>query len=143
MELAELEDITKFYGLKVLRPILGSESFCDEIKGRFRDLVYQKEIQDAKHLARDSEEIIASVCNHFEVDRMSLNKKRRGYDNIARDVALHLLRLHRSETLSEIGSYFGLESYSTVSGILLRFKKRLENDKTLQKQILRVQKDLQ
>lgn len=142
MELAEPENITRFYGLKNLRPMLGTDIFCEEIKERFRYLVSHKEMQNVKHLARGPEEIIATVCNHFKVDRMSLNKKRRGYDNIARDAALYLLRLHRSETLAELGRYCGLESYSTVSGILLRFKKRLKDDNVLQKRVIVIEKEL-
>lgn len=138
MELIESEGITRFYGLKNLPPVLGTESFCKEIKERFRDLVSNKEIRDVKYLAKDPEHIIEIVCRHFKVDRMSLNSKGRSSDNTARDVALYFIRMHRSETLSEVGRYFGLKNYSTVSGILLRFKKRLKVDHDLQKHLSRI-----
>lgn len=74
--------------------------------------------------------------------RLSLNKKLKGNDNLARDTALYFLRLHRSESLSVIGSYLNIESYSTVSGILLRFKKRLKNDSGLQGQVRKIEEKL-
>jgi len=142
MELAEPEEITKFYGLQNVPPMLGSKRFCEEVRGRFRDLASNKEIRDAKILARDPEEIIDSVCRHFKVDRLSLNKKRRGSVNVARDTAMYLIRMHRSETLTDVGSYFDLESYSTVSGTLQRFKERLKNDMRLHKLVNKIEQEV-
>ena len=60
-------------------------------------------------------------------------KSKRGLFNEPRNIAIYLMRKARRESLKQIGTRFGMESYSTVSSIIERVKSQLDTDKKLQR----------
>ena len=60
---------------------------------------------------------------------------RRGTENIARDIAIYLVRRLCCKTLPDVGSEFGITNYSTVSSVVQRVKRRIENDRILLKEL--------
>ncbi|MCL0096612.1 hypothetical protein M1N66_03285, partial [Thermodesulfovibrionales bacterium] len=60
---------------------------------------------------------------------------KRGTENLPRDIAIYFVRRCCRKTLSEVGRYFGISNYSTVSSAAERIKARKSEDGKLQKQL--------
>lgn len=139
--LSSLDDspeIERFYSLKNLPSILGGDFFKEMIKEKFGHLLFHKEIPAARKLATDAETIIASVCRYFGVSYEDLMVSRRGVENLPRDMAIYLVRQRTRETLSEVGGYFGIENYSTVSSAVERIKGQKNKDRRVEKIIEKI-----
>ena len=52
-----------------------------------------------------------------------------------RNATIYLIRHLRNDTLKQVGKQFGIERYSTVSGIVERPKYEMNADKRLKKRI--------
>ena len=131
----ESEEIRKFYSLKNLPSILGGDRFKEFIRDRFSDLSSQSEIPEAKILAPDAEKVIGAVMQYYRVSLQELLISRRGNENLARDMAVYLVRNLCRMTLPEVGKKFGIKNYSSVSSIVQRMKSRLETDKRIAKEV--------
>ena len=79
--------------------------------------------------------VISSVCKHYKVTKRELLISKRGVENVARDTAIYLVRRLCCKTLPNVGTEFGINNYSTVSSVVQRVKKRIEADKTLQRDL--------
>ncbi len=60
--------------------------------------------------------------------------------NEARNMAIYLFRQLRGEPLTDIGKAFDIESYSTVSSVIERFKIRMDSDRDLARKISTLRK---
>lgn len=138
----EPESIERFYSLKNLPSLLGSDSFKELVKDRFNHLRFTKEIPDSRELAVSANNIIGFVCDYFNIRKAQIVYSTRGKTNVPRDVAFYLVRKHTGKTLVEVGRYFDIDSYSTVSSAVLRIKERKTKDHTLQKQLGYMEKKL-
>ena len=67
---------------------------------------------------------------------------RRGTENLPRDIAIYLVRHHCRDTLAGIGSYFGIDNYSTVSSAIERIKARKRTDRSLKKDLKELERKL-
>ncbi len=83
-----------------------------------------------------------AVCSYYRIGRSELVKCRRGQFNEPRAVAIHLVRNMRKDSFADIGSTFGLKSYSAVGGVLESMRKRLASDLELSERCQRVQRSL-
>ncbi|WP_028583679.1 helix-turn-helix domain-containing protein [Desulfogranum mediterraneum] len=126
MEKEEPEEINRFYALKNLPSLLGSEAFKEWIREDFAHLRSQKDIPEARLLSPPSARILETICTHFQTSREALSVSRRGQENMARDLALYFLRQYTAETLSSIGSHLKIENYSTVGSAIERAKTRIK-----------------
>lgn len=135
VSLGESEEIEKFYSLKKLSSMLGSSSFKEYVKEKFVSNINRVEIPESKALAPDVDKVISIVCEHYKVTKQEMLYSRRGAENIARDIAIYLVRRLCCKTLPNVGSEFGINNYSTVSSVVQRVKKRIERDRTLQKEL--------
>ncbi len=122
--------------------MLGSSSFKEYIKGKFMALANRVEIPESKALAPDFDKVISSVCDHFNVTQKELLTSKRGTENIARDIAIYLVRRLCCKTLPNVGKEFGISNYSTVSSVVQRMKRRIERDKTLPKELKIIEKNI-
>jgi len=138
----EPEEIERFYSLKNLPSILGSDSFKEWIKDKFAHLQLKEEIPDSRELAPLPENIISLVCDYFRVPTEQVTISRRGVENLARDVAIYLVRQHSQDTLVNIGQHFGISNYSTVSSVVERVKLRRKNDTALQEYLETISKSI-
>ncbi|MCL0037544.1 hypothetical protein M1N10_00845 [Thermodesulfovibrionales bacterium] len=129
------EEIERFYGLKNLPSILGGDSFKDWVKEKFNNLVFQQEVPESRTLAPVADDIISEVCKYFKVSKEEIAVSKRGTENLPRDVAIYFVRRCCRKTLSEVGRYFGISNYSTVSSAAERIKARKSEDGKLQKQL--------
>ena len=138
----EPEEIERFYSLKNLPSVLGSDSFKEWVKEKFNHLRFQKEIPESRELAPPPENIIAIVCDHFKVKKEQIAISKRGTENLPRDVAIYLVRHHSRDTLSSVGRHFEISNYSTVSSVVERIKARKNKDRSLQKHMERIEEKL-
>lgn len=138
----EPEEIKRFYALKNLPSVLGSDSFKQWVKEKFKHLSFREEIPDSRRLAPTAADIISAVCNHFRVREKGITRSKRGTENLPRDVAIYLVRRHCRETLTDVGHYFSISNYSTVSSALERIKARKDDDKALQKHLKQIETKL-
>ena len=67
---------------------------------------------------------------------------RRGRPNEARNVAIYLLKQLRGPKLKEIGTEFGISSYSTVSTIIARTRNEIPKNRRLRKRIEQLRSEL-
>jgi REP element-mobilizing transposase RayT len=131
----ESEEVKRFYCLKNLPSILGSDLFKESIRDKFCDLANQVEIPESRSLAPEATKVILAVCDFYRVSREEMLVSRRGNENLPRDVAVYLVRCLCQLTLPCVGKEFGIENYSTVSSIVQRVKARIKNDKRLAKEL--------
>ncbi len=131
----ESEEIRKFYSLKNLPSILGGNRFKEFVRDRFSDLSSQSEIPEAKILVADADKVIGAVMQYYRVSLQELLISRRGNENLARDMAVYLVRNLCRMTLPEVGQKFGITNYSSVSSIVQRMKSRMETDKRIAKEV--------
>ncbi len=122
--------------------LLGPQDFIDWVKTTYRDLKGSDEMPQIKELYLDSEIIISSVCDYYEVKREKLFTSQRGTFNEPRCAAIYLIRKLRRDRLKEIGRVFMLEKYSSVSSIIERMKFRMKNDRNLKRRIKKLEAQL-
>jgi putative transposase len=138
----ESESFLQTINLKKLPSVLGDNQFVDMIKERFFEGKRHIEVPESKGLAPDADQIIASICNHYNIDRAELFRTKRGVLNEARGMALYLVRYLRGASLTSIGKEFEINSYSTVSSIIERFKAQIQADRKLSRKVERVRNSL-
>ena len=131
----EPEEIERFYSLKKLPSILGSDLFREFVREKYSDLINQLEIPESKALAPDAEKVILAVSKYYRISREELFESRRGTVNLPRDVAIYLVRRLCRMTLPDVGREFGIGNYSTVSSVVQRVKSRIDADRRLLKRL--------
>jgi len=90
--------------------LLGPQDFIDWVKTTYRDLKGSDEMPQIKELYLDSEIIISSVCDYYDVKREKLFTSKRGTFNEPRCAAIYLIRKLRRDCLKEIGLVFMLKN---------------------------------
>ena len=135
VSLEESQEIEGFYSLKKLPSMLGSSTFKECIKEKFVSFTNRVEIPESKALAPEVDKVISIICEHYNVTKQEMLYTRRGTENIVRDIAIYLVRRLCCKTLSNVGTEFGITNYSTVSSVDQRIKRRIERDRTLQKEL--------
>lgn len=142
VSLGEPEKIERFYALKNLPSILGSDSFKEFVNEQFAHLGFQKDIPDSKILAPSAIKVISVVCDFYKVTDRQLLISKRGTENRPRDMAIYMVRRHCRETLPTVGRHFGIENYSTVSSVIERVKARKNRDKSVRQELESIAKIL-
>jgi len=140
--MAEDEDESFFrvMNLKKTPSVLGDNPFVDRIKESFFMKKRHVEVPESKRLAPDGERIIEAVCGFYKMDRANLLESKRGTVNEARNMAMYLFRHLRGDALTKIGKAFDIESYSTVSSVIERFKIRMNSDRELSRKVSTLRK---
>ena len=127
------EELREFYGGKYLRPILGGKDFVERVKEKIEERVKRdEEVSEARRLLRPGiGQIVTATAGVYGKKEEEFRKKRRGYGNEARAMAMYLCRELGGHRLREIGVVFGLAKYSSVSSACLSMKARGEKEKRL------------
>jgi putative transposase len=126
--------------LKRLPSVLGDNTFVNTIKERFFERKRHIEVPESKRLAPDTDDILNAVCGMYGIDKAQLWAAKRGAINEARNMAIYLLRYLRGDSLKTIGKVFNIQSYSTVSSIVERFKIRMQTERKLIRNIEGIRK---
>ena len=132
------DEIYKIFESKKLPSFIGSENFIKWVKKKFYQPDSKKEIIETKSLAPTADEIIQAVCNYFDLEKNDILIPRRGRFNEPRNIAVYLVRQIRKEPLVKIADYFKINSFSSVSSVIIRLEKRLKSDKKLNKTVLEI-----
>ncbi len=135
-------EVEKFYDAKKQGSILGGTEFIERIRDKYVLNDPSPEIEVKEKMRIRGEKVILiiekEVCSLFGVKKIDLSRGKRGSSNIARQAALFLSKELSGLKLSEIGLYFGLDSYRTVGSHCLRFRDKLMSNKRLMKKYNRL-----
>ena len=115
--------------------VWGPPGFLDWIKGRYYESKADDEVPQSRVLDPGHEEILRSVCKYYAVDENALYRAKRGATNEPRNVSIYLIRRLRRDTLKEIGRQFKIDKYSSVSSIIERVKRQMQEDAGFRKRI--------
>jgi hypothetical protein len=126
--------------LKRLPSILGDNQFINTVKERFFTQKRHIEVPESKRLAPDTKDILNAVCDFYGINKAQLCTTKRGTINEARNMAIYLLRYLRGDSLTTIGKVFDIQSYSTASSIIERFKARMQTERKLIRKVEGIRK---
>ena len=129
------DNVTHIIEAKKWPFMLGPESFLDWVKGKYFESKKDENIPQSKALDPGRKLIFKVVCDYYAIDEKELYKSRRGSYNEPRNISIYLIRRFRGNSLKQIGRQFNIEKYSSVSSIIERVKKQLQEDKSLKKRI--------
>jgi REP element-mobilizing transposase RayT len=132
------EEIKQFFAKKTFAPIIGSDKFIDKIKKNYFKLKKHKEIPESNLLAPSIQAIKDRVCEIYSCRHKDLLVSKRGEYNEARNIAIYLSRRYTGTKLENIGVEFNIKNYSSVSTVITRTTKQLENKRKLRKQIAKI-----
>ena len=134
------EETEKFYSMKKLLSVFGGTAFKEKMGNLLRKGGGQEEVNysSIKPFTLSAERILQEVCHYYGINRDELLRSRRGQTNLPRDIAMYLMQQHRLDTLREIGVYFGIEKYSSVSSGIIRAKKAMVANKQVAKDVFAI-----
>jgi putative transposase len=136
----EPETIKAIYEKSKLPLLLGGKEFINAIRHKYYDKTTTKEMPQAKELFPDKFQIEEAVSRVYEIEVGEILKSRRGNYNEARNVTIYLMRKHAGVPLKDIGSRFGMSSYSSVGSIILRIKQAMNRNEKLRQSIIAIEK---
>lgn len=142
MSQPEEPELVKFYQKKRQSWVLGGEEFVESLKERLlssdTDL---QEISESRTVHGEAllKRIVKTVAKEFEIKESEVKQSQRGRENTTRNLALYLTRIKTGLSLKEIAVHFEINSYKTVAGQCLRFEKRLEQDRALNRRFSRIE----
>jgi REP element-mobilizing transposase RayT len=136
----EPETLKTLYEKSKLPLLLGAKDFIDDIKQKYYDKVTIKEMPQVKELFLDKSQIEKTVSRVYQIEIDEFLKSRRGNYNEARNVAIYLMRKYTGAPLKDIGSRFGMSSYSSVSSVIIRIKQAMDRNKKLRQRITAAEK---
>lgn len=140
MKQEEPETISEIYKKRKLPLLLGTKEFTDDIRQKYQKKANIKETPQAKELFIDKSRVAKAINHVYQVGGDDLLKSRRGSYNEARNVAIYLTRKHTGALLADIGYQFGMNSYSSVSSVILRMQEALSNNKKLRQRMEEAEK---
>ena len=125
----ESAELIHYYSKKNMPSILGDKIFVKLLKDSFLKKKKEKEIPESTKLCPEVIDIKQAVCAYYQIEETDLLMSRRGVENEARDFAMYMLRVIRSERLIKIGEEFNLSNYSSVSTAIERIKRKMDSKK--------------
>lgn len=137
------DETEKFYAVKNLPSVLGSNALKSCVKDAFSNLLFTHEVHDFLELACSPEQISVLVCNYFDIPKEQLYSSKRGKEKLHRGLAIFLIREHTRETLAVVDKYFDIGKYSTVSSAIERVKARAQVEQMVQSHLEALRKKLQ
>lgn len=142
MRQEESEALHDLYNKGKLPLLLGTQEFIEDIRKRYLGKTDKKETPQVRELFLDPSRIEKAVKEVYQVKGGDLMRSQRGIYNEARNAAIYLTRRHTGASLSDIGKRYGMNSYSSVSSVVLRMQEALHNNKKLQQRLEEAEKML-
>lgn len=140
MKEKESETLKALYEKSKLPLLLGSKEFINDVRRKYYDKTIKKEIPQSRELAPDKAQIERAVLQVYKLAVEDILKSRRGKNNEPRNVAIYLMRKHTGSVLKDIGTRFGMNSYSSVSSVILRTKREIERNRKLRQKVSEIEK---
>jgi putative transposase len=119
--------------------ILGEKDFIKEVLQRLKD-TERKEVSHRRTLhalTADLDDIVALIAAHFKIPRETVLTS-----PPFRNYAVYLSRKHTAMSNPQIGAYFGNITFSAVTKIVSRLSLRLKEDRTMQKEMKKLEEEL-
>ncbi len=139
---AEDQALLQTLDLKKWPAILGDKKFIEQLKEKFFEEKQHADIPDSKRLAPEIAQIKQVVCKAYNIDEDKLYYSKRAFFNEPRAMGMFLTRQICGESLKTIGEHFKIDSYSTVSTVIYRFKQRLSHDPDLSKKMALIRQSI-
>ncbi len=132
----------KLYGRGNWPSVWGSEGFKERMRKRLEGKRSDYEIPQGKRerVSPTLRMIEEEVSESYGMEVRELKRKRRGYWDEARNVAIYLGRKVGGYRLIELGQRWGGLKYSSVSGIVYGVEKRLAEYGKLRKRVEEIEK---
>ena len=125
----ESAELIHYYSKKNIPSILGDKVFVKLLKDSFLKKKKEKEIPESTKLCPEVIDVKKAVCAYYQKEEADLLISRRGVENEARDFAMYMLRVIRSDRLIKIAEEFNLSNYSSVSTAIERIKRKMDSKK--------------
>ncbi len=139
---ADDDDLLRTLDPKKWPAILGGKRFIEQVKEQFFEEKQHVEVPESKRLAPEIARIKQAICKVYNIDEDKLYYSKRAFFNEPRAMGMFLARQICGESLKTIGEYFKIDSYSTVSTVIYRFKQRLSHDRDLSKKTALVRQSI-
>jgi REP element-mobilizing transposase RayT len=138
----ERGEVSEKLGGKKWPVCLGPQTFIDRIKEQYGKEKINRDVPSSRVLLPDYKRIIEEVCKAYGTKPTEVLKMQRGKMNEARNAAIYLSKKLRRDTLKEAGLQFGIKNDSTVSSVIERVRKRLENDRGFSRRLNKIEKTI-
>jgi len=135
LSLEAQNDVSQVLDKKKWPAMMGSVDFITKVKEKFFSEKKDDEVPQSRELAPDPDQIQNIVCEYYGIDREKLFLSRRGIFNEPRNIAIYLTRRFRGDSLKQIGAYFQLKKYSSVSSIIERTNQAIAKNKKLRNRV--------
>lgn len=125
--------VQHFYQLKRRPQVLGDATFRAQLKAMPCHSAKQASTQTVQTVqirgdAVNIGDIVRFTADYFHVSESSILAASRGKLNVARNVAMYLARTLAHATTVRVATYFGLNTHSAVSNVVLAMTERLRCD---------------
>lgn len=127
--------LERWYARKRLPPILGTESFIEEVGPQVRTDKHEHLYADRAFTRPSLERVLTEVANSYQIRVSDLLTSRRGEEHEARKVAIWLVRELCDQRHEQIANHFGLSSGKTVSWACRETLERLETKRRLRSRV--------
>lgn len=105
--------------------------------------IVRKAVKCAEVKAITIEDIIAKVCNHYNIEESTIHVKCRKREVVqARQMAMFLAKKHTDNSLSKIGKMIGNKDHATVLHACKIIKDQIEVDKALKAELEEIEMTL-
>lgn len=139
----ESDEVSEKLGAKKWPVCLGPQEFIFWIKEKYGKEKISRDVPSSRELLPDRKRIVEEVCKAYGTPAAEVLKMQRGKMNEARNTAIYLTRKLRRDTLKEVGMRFGIDNDATVSSVMERVKKRLENDRVFFRRLKKIVESIQ
>ncbi len=135
-----------FYSRKTIRSILGDKEFMEMAKllSTGKRIISNDTNEVTTRLQPSLEKIMQTVASHFNVSVQELYQEKRGRSggNLPRSITMTMARNPGGYPLREIATAINVSDISTISAAVKRTNEKLQHDKSLQKSINSIKKEL-
>ena len=142
VEIEEPESIQNFYEAKKLPAVMGGETFIQQIRETYLKAHSPHVFPEIKQLVPSEDAVIAQVCLYYQIPQATLFLAKRGQRNLARDVAIFLIRDLCYTPYKQIALTFQINTPSAISTVTARIRKQMENDTKLSQTIQKIKKSI-
>lgn len=129
------EEMEGFYKNKKRSPILGTEEFIEEMRGKVREVASEVTKSEKEHFRPRLEEVLEKIGRSYKVNLEELERGIRGRENEARQLAIYLACELCNLNQVKVAEKFGVRSYKTISWHCKNMKARIASDRLFAKKV--------
>jgi hypothetical protein len=131
--------VEAFYAAGRQRPVLGTDAFLEWVKTKRPRLSPEYPRYERASIRPSVRQVLKQVAAVFDVKVSTLKMGRRGEGNLARKVAMYLVKRLCDLTLQETAGHFGVESYGVVGWACAQMRAKQATDPRFKKRVAQVE----